>query len=104
MKEIQFYVQKCHLDATTLRQILRNKFSDQNNYCQDLYNVIRKFKTNAQIENDAATLVEWLIKLQQEDSEWYFKIDFEGINNKPSKIFGCYQIKKDCGHDFMMLL
>ncbi|CAB4478687.1 unnamed protein product [Rhizophagus irregularis] len=68
IKEIRFYVQECHLDAATvLKRILRNKFPNQDIYRQSLYDAIRKFKDSAQIKNDAITLLNRLIKLQQED-------------------------------------
>ncbi|CAB4392491.1 unnamed protein product [Rhizophagus irregularis] len=67
------------LRTTILKRILRKKFPDQEIYHQDLYNMIHKFKTDAQIKNDAVILYEHLMKLQQEDSDWYFNVDFEGI-------------------------
>ncbi|CAB4445989.1 unnamed protein product [Rhizophagus irregularis] len=66
MKEIQFYVQEYHLD---------------------LYRAICKFKSNFQVKNDAATLIEYLKMLHEEDFEWYFQVDFEGIDNRLSKVF-----------------
>ncbi|GBC15895.2 protein FAR1-RELATED SEQUENCE 5-like [Rhizophagus irregularis DAOM 181602=DAOM 197198] len=87
IKEIRFYVQECHLGATVLKRILRNKFPNQDIYRQSLYDAIRKFKDSAQIKNDAITLLNRLIKLQQEDPNWYFKVDFEGIDNRLTKIF-----------------
>src|SRR5436190_12012218 len=87
MEEIQFYVQECHLGATVLKRILRNKYPDQGIYNQDLYSAIYRFKSNAQVKNDAATLIEYLKKLHEEDPEWYFQVDFEGIDNRLSKIF-----------------
>ncbi|CAB5377005.1 unnamed protein product [Rhizophagus irregularis] len=76
IKEIRFYVQECHLDAATvLKRILRNKFPNQDIYRQSLYDAIRKFKDSAQIKNDAITLLNRLIKLQQEDPNWYFKLE-----------------------------
>ncbi|CAB4407838.1 unnamed protein product [Rhizophagus irregularis] len=69
MEEIQFYVQECHLGATVLKRILRNKYPNQDIYNQDLYSAICRFKSNAQIKNDAATLIEYLKKLHEEDSE-----------------------------------
>jgi len=86
-EEIKFFVQECHLGATVLKRILRKKFPDQEIYQQDLYNMIHKFKIDAQIKNDAVLLYEHLVKLQQEDSNWYFGVDFEGIDNRLSKIF-----------------
>ncbi|CAG8478562.1 8344_t:CDS:2 [Dentiscutata erythropus] len=77
MNEIQFYVQECQLGATVLKKILRNKYPTQAIYRQDLYNAIQKFKANAQVKNDAATLLEHLIQLYSEDPESYFKVDFE---------------------------
>ncbi|CAG8744599.1 18620_t:CDS:2, partial [Rhizophagus irregularis] len=74
IKEIRFYVQECHLGATVLKRILRNKFPNQDIYRQSLYDAIRKFKDSAQIKNDAITLLNRLIKLQQEDPNWYFKL------------------------------
>ena len=70
MEKIQFYVQKCHLGTTVLKKILRKKYPDQDIYNQDLYNMICRFKTNIQIKNDAAMLVENLIKLHAEDAEF----------------------------------
>ncbi|CAG8813062.1 15479_t:CDS:2, partial [Gigaspora margarita] len=78
---------KCHLGATVLRRILRNKFPNQDIYSQDLYNIINKYKADSQTKNDAVTLYEYLLKLQQENPEWYFKVDFKGIDNRLSKIF-----------------
>ncbi|CAB5346061.1 unnamed protein product [Rhizophagus irregularis] len=72
-------IQVCQLGTTILKRILRKKFPDQEIYHQDLYNMIHKFKTDAQIKNDAVILYEHLMKLQQEDSDWYFNVDFEGI-------------------------
>ncbi|PKK79882.1 hypothetical protein RhiirC2_768662 [Rhizophagus irregularis] len=72
-------LQVCQLGTTILKRILRKKFPDQEIYHQDLYNMIHKFKTDAQIKNDAVILYEHLMKLQQEDSDWYFNVDFEGI-------------------------
>lgn len=86
-EEIQFYVQDCHLGATVLKRILRKKFPDQEIYDQDLYNMMHKFKTDALIKNDAIILYEQLVKLQQEDSNWYFNVDFEGVDNRLSRIF-----------------
>jgi len=70
-----------------LKRILRNKYPNQDIYNQDLYSAICRFKSNAQIKNDAATLIEHLKKLHEEDSEWYFQVDLEGIDNRLSKIF-----------------
>ncbi|CAG8828044.1 12674_t:CDS:2, partial [Gigaspora margarita] len=67
--EIQFYVQECHFGARILKKILRIKFSDQEIYGRDLYNLINKFKADAQTKNDALTLYEHLLKLQQENSD-----------------------------------
>ncbi|CAG8772960.1 4948_t:CDS:2 [Cetraspora pellucida] len=77
MNEIKFYVQECQLEATVLKKILRKKYPDQDIYCQDLYNMIHKFKAGSQVKNDAATLLKHLIKLHSEDPEYYFKIKFE---------------------------
>ncbi|PKB92738.1 hypothetical protein RhiirA5_443562 [Rhizophagus irregularis] len=49
--------------------------------------MICRFKANIQIKNDAAALVEYLVKLHAENPEWYFKVDFESIDNRLSKIF-----------------
>ncbi|PKY20813.1 hypothetical protein RhiirB3_434219 [Rhizophagus irregularis] len=87
VEEIQFYVQECHLGATVLKRILRKKYPDHDIYNQDLYNMICRFKANIQIKNDAAALVEYLVKLHAENPEWYFKVDFESIDNRLSKIF-----------------
>src|SRR6266496_3327759 len=87
MEEIQFYVQECYLGATVLKRILRNKYPNQDIYNQDLTSAICRFKSNAQIKNDAATLIEHLKKLHEEDSEWYFQVNLEGIDNRLSKIF-----------------
>lgn len=73
--------------TTVLKRILRNKLSDQEIYDRDLYNMISRFKADVQIKNDALTLYESLVKLQQENPDWYFKVDFEGIDNRLSKIF-----------------
>ncbi|CAB4429108.1 unnamed protein product [Rhizophagus irregularis] len=78
-EEICFLVQDCQLGATILKRILRKKFPDQEIYHQDLYNMIYKFKIDAQIKNDAVIFYEHVMKLQQEDSDWYFNVDFEGI-------------------------
>ena len=48
---------------------------------------ICKFKSNAQIKNDVATLIEHLKILHEEDPEWYFQVDLEGIDNRLSRIF-----------------
>ncbi|CAB5181662.1 unnamed protein product [Rhizophagus irregularis] len=79
VEEIQFYVQECHLGATVLKRILRKKYPDHDIYNQDLYNMICRFKANIQIKNDAAALVEYLVKLHAENPEWYFKVDFEKV-------------------------
>ncbi|CAG8673470.1 24933_t:CDS:2, partial [Gigaspora rosea] len=92
--EIRFYVQECHLGATVLKRILRNKFSDQEIYDRDLYNMISRFKADVQIKNDALTLYESLVKLQQENPDWYFKVDFKGTIISFPKYFGYHQIKK----------
>ena len=87
INDIQFYVQECRLGATVLKRILQKKYPDQDIYRQDLYNAICKFKANMQIKNDAAALFEHLVELHTENSEWYFKVDFKGIDNRLSKIF-----------------
>ena len=94
MDEIQFYVQECHLEVTVLKRILRNKYPDNEIYNKDLYNAIFKFKSDTQTKNDATMLVEYLVKLNAEDSEWYFKVDFEGIDNRLSKIFWMSPMQK----------
>ncbi|CAG8792784.1 34589_t:CDS:2, partial [Racocetra persica] len=86
-EEIQFYVQEYHLGASVLKRILRNKYPNQEIYSKDLYKMIHKFKVDVQVKNNAATLYEHLSKLQQENPDWYFKINFEGINNRLFKIF-----------------
>ncbi|CAG8483428.1 25644_t:CDS:2, partial [Gigaspora rosea] len=68
---------ECQLGATVLKQILQNKFSDQEIYDRDLYNLINKYKTCAQIKNNAMVLYEYFSKAQQENPDWYFKINFE---------------------------
>jgi hypothetical protein len=78
---------KCHLGVTVLKRILCNKYPNQDIYNQDLYCAIFKFKFNSQTKNNAATLIEYLKKLHEENSEWYFQVDFEGIDNRLSKIF-----------------
>ncbi|CAG8779969.1 11255_t:CDS:1, partial [Dentiscutata erythropus] len=39
------------------------------------------------VKNDAMALYEYLSKAQQENPDWYFKVDFEGVDNRLSKIF-----------------
>ncbi|CAG8468138.1 14840_t:CDS:2 [Funneliformis caledonium] len=63
IEEIQFYVKENHLKATVLKRILQNKYPDHEIYNQDLYNTIYRFKSDAQIKNDAATLLENFDKL-----------------------------------------
>ncbi|CAG8558431.1 14525_t:CDS:2 [Cetraspora pellucida] len=72
-EEFRFYVQECQLGATVLKRILQNKFPDQEIYNRDLYNMICKYRAEAQIKNDASTLYEYLSKVQQENPDWYFK-------------------------------
>ncbi|CAG8787153.1 20129_t:CDS:2 [Gigaspora margarita] len=85
--KIRFYVQEYHLEITVLKRILQNKFSDQEIYDKDLYNMISRFKADVQIKNDALTLYKSLVKLQQKNLDWYFKVDFKDIDNRLSKIF-----------------
>ena len=87
MEEIRFYVQECHLGATVLKRILRNKYPDQEVYNQDLYSAICKFKSNAQIKNDVATLIKHLKILHEGNPEWYFQVDLKRIDNRLSRIF-----------------
>ncbi|CAG8481463.1 1803_t:CDS:2 [Dentiscutata heterogama] len=53
-------LQECNLGATALKRILRNRFSDQEIYNRDLYNMISRFKADTQTKNDALTLYESL--------------------------------------------
>ena len=58
----------CHY----FKKVLRNKYPDQEIYNQNFYSMICRFKSNIQIKNDVATLIEHLKKLHEEDSEWYY--------------------------------
>ncbi|CAG8636487.1 8429_t:CDS:2, partial [Racocetra fulgida] len=73
MDEIQFYVQEYHIGATVLKKILRKKYPNQDIHSQDLYNAIHKFKTDAQVKNDAAALFEHLVQLLPRVSNTIFK-------------------------------
>ncbi|CAG8651513.1 16024_t:CDS:2 [Gigaspora rosea] len=55
-EEIRFYVQECHLGATILKRILRNKFPNQDIYSQDLYNIINQYKADATNNLQPATI------------------------------------------------
>ncbi|CAG8828824.1 34021_t:CDS:2, partial [Racocetra persica] len=52
--------------SPSFRKILYNKFPKQKIFNRDLYNMISKFKSEAQNKNDALTLYEYLTKLKQE--------------------------------------
>ncbi|CAB5360432.1 unnamed protein product [Rhizophagus irregularis] len=97
VEEIQFYVQECHLGATVLKRILRKKYPDHDIYNQDLYNMICRFKANIQIKNDAAALVEYLVKLHAENPEWYFKVDFENFEHRWTDLINHYpEVQEYC--------
>ncbi|CAG8459685.1 4064_t:CDS:2, partial [Racocetra persica] len=72
------FVEK-HNDTLKDSELLQNKFSDQKIYNRDLYNMISRFKTDNQTKNDALALYKSLVRLQQKNPNWYFKVDFEGI-------------------------
>ncbi|CAG8619948.1 8542_t:CDS:2 [Gigaspora margarita] len=90
-------------------RVFVNKFIEEHNhelkdkiYDRDLYNMISRFKTNTQNKNDALTLYESLVRLQQENPDWYFKMD---LMNKYPEIQGycnrvLYPTKEYWAHAF----
>ncbi|CAG8719078.1 17829_t:CDS:2, partial [Cetraspora pellucida] len=67
-----------------------NKFIENHNHILNKEELHLQFSPSlpgAQIKNDASTLYEYLSKVQQENPDWYFKVDFEGIDNRLFRIF-----------------
>ncbi|CAG8673814.1 32672_t:CDS:2 [Racocetra persica] len=52
-----------------LKKILRKKYPNQDIHSQDLYNAIHKFKTDTQVKNNAAALLEYLVQLLNDSNQ-----------------------------------
>ncbi|CAG8754484.1 11110_t:CDS:1, partial [Funneliformis caledonium] len=81
---IEFCIQYGTTGTRNIGQLLKGKFLGRNIYQKNLYNAIQiaKKKLSPRTEFDTSDLMKFLYSKQTDDSCWFIKIKFDGIERR----------------------